>query len=51
MDKNAGLTVEQKASLEFAYIDALSQPWRDDEKTYGVPNLEKFIERHPEFFV
>ncbi|MGE8224946.1 MAG: addiction module antitoxin, partial [Stenotrophomonas sp.] len=40
----------QKAGLEFAYIDALSQPWSKREG-YGIPNLEKYVEAHPELFV
>ena len=44
------LTLEQKAGLEFAYIDALARPWRDREDQ-GIPNLERYIEMHPEVFV
>lgn len=40
-------TLEQKASLEFAYIDALSKPWSRREG-YGIPSLEKYVEAHPE---
>lgn len=50
MDKSPELTLEQKASLEFAYIDALSKPWSRREG-YGIPNLEKYVEVHPELFV
>lgn len=50
MDKSPILTLEQKAGLEFAYIDALSKPWSKGE-SYGIPNLEKYVEAHPEFFV
>lgn len=52
MDKSSVLTLEQKASLEFAYIDALSKPWsRSEGDSYGIPNLEKYVEAHPELFV
>ena len=50
LDKSPVLTLEQKAGLEFAYIDALSQPWSIHQR-YGIPNLERYVERHPEFFV
>lgn len=50
LDKSPALTLEQKAGLEFAYIDALSRPWSVLER-YGIPNLERYIERHPELFV
>jgi addiction module HigA family antidote len=50
LDKSPALTLDQKAGLEFAYIDALFQPWGKHE-TYGIPNLEKYVERHPEAFV
>jgi addiction module HigA family antidote len=49
LDKDTQLTLDQKASLEFAYIDALSRPWA--REGFGVPNLEKYVEAHPEFFV
>jgi hypothetical protein len=44
------LTLEQKASLEFAYLEALARPW-DSQISNGIPNLERYIEAHPEFFV
>jgi addiction module HigA family antidote len=49
IDKSAEVTLDQKAGLEFAYIDALSKPWR--EEGYGIPNLEKYVEAHPELYV
>ncbi len=51
LDRSLVLTLEQKAGLEFAYIDALSQPWSDRRQGCGIPNLEKYIERNPELFV
>ncbi len=50
LDKCTTLTLEQKAALEFAYIDALSNAWSKGEG-YGIPNLEKYVEAHPEFYV
>jgi addiction module HigA family antidote len=50
LEKSSLFTLEQKAGLEFAYIDALSRPWSVLQR-YGIPNLEKYIERNPEFFV
>jgi hypothetical protein len=44
------LTLDQKASLEFAYIDILARPWRSGGN-HGVPNLERYVELHPELFV
>ncbi|GGH04726.1 hypothetical protein GCM10007420_21510 [Glycocaulis albus] len=42
-------TVDQKAELEFAYLEILSD--RGGSRGRGIPNLEKYIEAHPEFFV
>ncbi|MGV7116664.1 helix-turn-helix transcriptional regulator [Paenibacillus kyungheensis] len=39
------IPVDQMASLEFKFIETLSR-----EKA-GIPNLEKYIEAHPELFV
>lgn len=50
IDKSPLLTLEQKAGLEFAYIEILSKPWSKHE-AYGIPNLEKYVEMHPELFV
>ncbi|HRI91909.1 HigA family addiction module antitoxin [Accumulibacter sp.] len=44
------LALDEKAGLEFAYIDVLARP-RDRRDSYGIPNLERYIEAHPEFFV
>ncbi len=44
------LTLEQKAGLEFAYIDLLARPW-DSREHLGIPNLELYVEMHPEVFV
>jgi hypothetical protein len=44
------LTLDQKAGLEFAYFEVLARPW-DRRDTYGIPNLERYVEAHPELFV
>jgi addiction module HigA family antidote len=43
----SSLTIEQKAGLEFAFIDALVQPGARG----GIPNLERYVEAHPNLFV
>lgn len=50
INKSPVLTLEQKAGLEFSYIEALSKPWGRGNG-YGIPNLEKYVEAHPEQFV
>lgn len=50
IDKSTVLTLEQKAGLEFAYIDALSTPWGKGEQ-HGAPNLQKYVAEHPEMYV
>jgi hypothetical protein len=46
----AGLTLDQKAGLEFAFLEVLARPW-DGRENYGIPNLERYVEAHPELFV
>jgi hypothetical protein len=36
--------------LEFAYLEVLSGSNRG-KNSYGIPNLERYVEVHPEFFV
>lgn len=50
MNKSPELTLDQMASLEFGYVEALAQRWRGNDG-YGIPNLEKYVEAHPEFYV
>lgn len=50
LDKDTSLTLEQRAGLEFAYLDILADRWQGDKKR-GIPNLERYIEAHPQFFV
>ena len=50
IDKSSDLSLEQKAGLEFAYIDVLDRAW-DRHATTAIPNLERYIEDHPEVLV
>lgn len=50
LDKSSALTFVEKAGLEFVYIEALSKPWNGNDSN-RIPNLEKYVEEHPEFFV
>jgi addiction module HigA family antidote len=43
----SSLTIEQRAGLEFTFIDALVQPGAKG----GIPNLERYVEAHPDLFV
>jgi hypothetical protein len=45
------LTLDEKAGLEFAFVDVLARPWDSRRDSYGIPNLERYVERHPELFV
>jgi len=44
-------SLDQKAGLEFAYLEVLARPWDSRESSYGIPNLERHIEQHPEVYV
>jgi addiction module HigA family antidote len=50
IDKSPLVLLEQKAGLEFAYIDLVSPAW-ERRKESSIPNLEKYVEGHPELFV
>jgi hypothetical protein len=50
INQSTTLTIEQKASLEYLYIDALANP-RIYGGKYGIPNLTKYIDDHPELYV
>lgn len=50
LNSSPTLTLDQKAGLEFAYIETLARPW-DRGNNYGIPNLERYIEAHPEPFI
>ncbi|MEB2487763.1 HigA family addiction module antitoxin [Burkholderia multivorans] len=50
LDSAPQLSLEQKAVLEFIYIDALwTRASRKDQ--YQIPNLEKYVEQNPHFYV
>lgn len=49
LDRNADVTLEEKAGLEFAYIEFLSRGFGNE--TQHIPNLERYIEMHPEMYV
>ncbi|MDQ8700210.1 HigA family addiction module antitoxin [Hyphomicrobium sp. LHD-15] len=44
------LTLEEKARLEFAYLDVLAHYGRGKHGA-SIPSLEKYVETHPELFV
>lgn len=50
LDSASQLSLEQKAVLEFIYIDAL---WTRVARTdkHLIPNLEKYVEQNPNFYV
>lgn len=50
LDKNPDLSLEMKAELEFAYLELLARSFPGDNQQQ-IPNLERYIEEHPEFFV
>jgi hypothetical protein len=50
LNKSAALSLDQKAGLEFAYIEVLARPWNSPNNC-GIPNLERYVEAHPEFYV
>ena len=50
IDLNPELTVEEKVGLEFTYIEVLTRPFRGKDQQQ-IPNLELYIEEHPELFV
>jgi addiction module HigA family antidote len=50
LDASGEFSTEQMAGLEFPYIDALSQQ-HGSRKSRGIPNLERYVEKHPELFV
>ena len=51
LNSSPALTLDQKAGLEFAFIEVLARPWDNRTDSYGIPNLERYVEAHPELFV
>jgi addiction module HigA family antidote len=50
LNTSTTLTLEQKAGLEFTYVEVLA-PYLRTREGYGIPNLEKYVEQHPELFI
>lgn len=50
INSNSDLTLEEKAGLEFAYLEVLARHFRRAYQQQ-IPNLERYIEEHPELFV
>ncbi len=44
LDKRSGVSVDEKARLEFAYLPLL------DNTEHGIPNLEELIAKSPDFY-
>ncbi len=51
MSASPALTLDQKAKLEFAFIDVLAEPWGSRTGKSGIPHLELYIEANPEVCV
>lgn len=50
LDASGRFDVDQMAALEFAYMEVLRK-LGDEDKGYGIPNLERHIEVNPEMYV
>lgn len=50
LDRNPDISLEEKAGLEFAYIDVLARTFRGGDG-HQIPNLERYVEDHPDMFV
>lgn len=50
LDQNPDISLEEKAGLEFAYLDVLARNFRGDGG-HHIPNLERHLEDHPELYV
>jgi hypothetical protein len=50
LDSSGRFTLDQMASLEFAYMEGLRKLGGGD-KGYGIPNLERYVEANPEMYV
>lgn len=51
IDASPAITPDQKAVLEFAYLEILAKPYGDRSGGPGIPNLERYIQAHPEVYV
>jgi hypothetical protein len=50
LNSSPALTLDQKAGLEFLYLEVLARARGSHDKSC-IPNLERYVEIHPEFFV
>ncbi|MHB1095616.1 MAG: helix-turn-helix transcriptional regulator [Gemmatimonadaceae bacterium] len=50
INSSPAFSIEQRAALEFVYFDALTDTL-GPRGSYGIPNLERHLETHPELFV
>lgn len=50
LDQNSKVSLEEKAALEFAYLGVLARPYPGGKQSQ-IPNLELYLEEHPELFV
>lgn len=50
LNSSSEITLDQMAALEFAYIDLLGGVWGSGDGS-NIPNLEQYVETHPEFFI
>ena len=50
LDLNPDISLEEKAGLEFAYVEVLARGLRGGDG-HQIPNLERYVDEHPEMFV
>jgi hypothetical protein len=50
LDRNPDISLEEKAGLEFSYLDVLARNFRG-ANGHQIPNLERYVEDHPGMFV
>ncbi|MCP4072048.1 MAG: HigA family addiction module antidote protein [Hyphomicrobiales bacterium] len=50
LDRNPDVSLEDKAGLEFAYLDVLARSFRGGDG-HQIPNLERYVVEHPDTFV
>jgi addiction module HigA family antidote len=50
LNRNPDVLLEEKAGLEFMFIDVLARSHRGGDG-HQIPNLERYVEDHPEMFV
>jgi hypothetical protein len=50
LNKSGQFALDEMAGLEYAYLEVLERPY-SRRGGYGIPNLEKYIEKQPDMFV